>query len=427
MKLRHRIEKSIELGVIQSLLAVERLGSGVTWNPIRAESVSDPYPMYRRLREQDPVHYSRLIGGWVVSRYEDVASVLRDSRFSADDRNGLGYEKFRERQIKKGIISADDPDAISMLRSDPPDHTRLRTLVSKGFTPRAIKRVQPRVEELVRAQIDAVKDSGQMDVMRDLAIPLPIIVIAELLGIPPEDHAQFKLWSDEVVRDIGISTSEDNRVAARASRELGAYFQTIAETRRSQPRDDVLSALLRAEDEGDKLYWPEVVSTLLLLLVAGNETTTNLIGNSVLALLRNPEQLDRLRRDPTLIDNAVEELLRYDAPVQATSRRALEDLELGGRRIRRGQELILLIGAANRDPELFENPDELDLGRQENRHVSFGLGIHFCLGSALARYEARTAIGSLVERLPGIKLATNTPEFRPNAILRGLSSLPVSF
>jgi len=280
-------------------------------------------------------------------------------------------------------------------------------------------------DEIVAEHVERLAPSGEMDLIADFASSIPVIVIAEMLGVPAEDRARFRHWSEEIVRTLGISSVEDARASARAGRELRAYFESIAAERRQNPKDDLLSALLQAEEEGDRLSWDEVVGTLILLLLAGNETTTNLIGNGMLALLRNPEQLEALRADPELTDSAVEELLRYDGPVQATSRITLEDVEIRGTKIPALTELIALIGSANRDPDQFSDPDVLDVHRSDNRHLAFGFGIHFCLGSNLARYEGRTAIRALVDHFPGMKLATDHVEWRRNPILRAALRLPV--
>jgi hypothetical protein len=329
--------------------------------------------------------------------------------------------------VKRGIMSADEiNDRSSMLRMDPPDHTRLRSLVSKAFTPRTVETLRPRIEQIVEDQLDAVAAAGQMDVIRDLAYPLPVTVIAEMLGIPIEDRERFKHWSDEAIRSLGFSNEDDARRSMQATRELRAYLQPIVEQRRREPREDLISALVAAEEQGDKLSTDEVFSTIILLLVAGNETTTNLIGNGLLALLRNPQQLELLRDDPALIENAVEELLRYDSPVQFTSRIPLEQIEIDGRHIPAGKELLLVLGGANRDPAQYVDPDRLDVTRKEIRHLAFGHGIHFCLGAPLARLESQTALLALVQRFPRMRLAVAEPKRGDNILLRGLAELPVT-
>ncbi len=425
MKLRQAIYGGIAAARAVTRMAHERIESGQVWNPASAANIRDPYPMYARFRERAPVHRSRLIDGWVLFRYADVLEALRDPRFSADERNSKNFALHRQQLVAAGALDADDPLEQSMLRMDAPDHTRLRGLVNKGFIPRAVERVRARMETLVKELLDAAHGRDVVDLIELIAYPLPVIVISELIGVPGEDRARFKHWSDDVVRSMGFSSLEDVRRSRVASKELRGYFEGIAAERRREPREDLISALLSAEERGDKLSQSEVFSTLTLLLVAGNETTTNLIANGMYALLRNRDQLELLRGDPDLIPTAVEELLRYDSPVQATSRIALEDMEIGGRQVRSGQEVILTLASANRDPEQFEAPDRLDVTRKDNRHLSFGHGAHFCLGSPLARLEAQLAFRALLERYPNMTLATDTLEWRKNFILRGPTSLPV--
>lgn len=378
---------------------------------------SDPYPIYRKLRRRSPVHRSKLVNGWVLSAHADVDRVLRDyKRFSNDERNSnrpQGYEAFAE-------------ETRSLLRLDPPDHTRLRSLVGQAFTPRAVEQLKPRVERIVDELLDGIDDTGRFDVIADLAYPLPITVIAEMVGVPPEDRDQFKVWSSDVARVLEPGTSEEeNRRSLRSRAALDEYFGEIITQRQAAPRDDLISALIAAEDAGDKLTRDETLAILVLLLVAGNETTRNLIGNGLLALLNHPDQLQALRRSPQMIESAIEELLRFDSPVQLDVRTALEDVEIGGKRIRKGQQVVLLIGAANRDPEVFADPDRLELGRKAQSHISFGRGIHHCLGAPLARIEGQVAFRKLLERFSEIRL-DGSPRFRDHVVLRGLESLPVT-
>ena len=399
----------------------------MAFNPLSKSFQVDPYPEYRRLREKDPCHRSLLSGGWVLTCYEHITAVLTDRRFLVDDRKQPSYAKWRERLVKVGAIDEDDVDTPSMLRLDPPDHTRLRSLVSKAFTPRAVEALRPRVEEIVRDQLDAVAANGGMDVIRDLAYPLPVTVIAEMMGVPAEDREQFKRWSDEAILALGVGTPENVRRSRTAAKELAAYFARFVDERRREPREDVLSILLTAEEAGDNLSTEEVFSTCNLILIAGHETTTNLIGNGLLALLRHPDQFEALRDDPSLAASAVEELLRYDSPVQLTARFALEDIELEGHTIKAGQQVALLLGAANRDPAHFADADHFDITRESNDHVSFSNGIHFCLGAALARLEAEIAVPAMLEHFPNMRLATEELSWHENIVLRGLKSLPVTF
>lgn len=399
--------------LVQLPLARERLETGVAYNPVSPELHANPYPIYRKLRNKSPVHRSRLIDGWVLTRYQDVDAVLRDyKRFSNDDRNA--------NQVR---FSPYGDEARSMLRIDPPDHTRMRSLVGKAFTPRAVTELKPRIEEIVDRLLDDVGDT--FDVIDDFAYPLPIIVIAEMLGVPPEDRDRFKVWSNDVAETLEPGLSSDDAEKSNRSRsQLTQYFAGVIEQREKQPREDLISALIEAEVEGDKLTREELLSTLVLLLVAGNETTKNLIGNGLLALMRNPDQLRKLRDQPEMMVSAVEELLRFDSPVQIDRRIALEDVEIDGNRIQKGQSLLLLIGAANRDPEQFPDPDRLDLGRSDNSQISFGRGIHHCLGAPLARLEAGIAFKKLLERFDDLQ-AIECPGFKRHVVLRGLESFPV--
>ena len=411
------LQRTIKSLAINALLIPERWQTGVAYNPLSDEMARDPYPVYARLRERSPVHYSRLAGGLVLSRYADVDRILRDHvRFSSNpDRRespGAGYKQPLEER--------------SMLFMDPPDHTRLRSLVNKAFTRPVINALEPRIRTIMSGLLDDIEDLSGFDLMEAVAIPLPVIVIAEMLGIPQQDRAQFRIWSDQRARLLEpMLTRSERKAADEASKQLSDYFLTIIKSRQGEPRDDIMSRLVHAEEQGDTLTEAEMLNMLRLLLIAGNETTTNLIGNGMLALLRHPEQLQALRDDPSLIPAAVDELLRYDSPVQMTARCAVEDCDINGVSIRTGQDIILLGGSANRDPDAFENPDQLDFNRPKQDHISFGRGIHYCLGAALARLEGRIAIEMLLERFGSLRLLTERPAFRYSIVLRGLTSLPV--
>jgi pimeloyl-[acyl-carrier protein] synthase len=419
--------KVLRAGGMQYLLLRERLATGASFNPVSARERENPYPSYRRLREKDPVHKSLLLdGGKILTRYADVSAVMKDARFSANRENATGW----------GANLAQQGDfatwfSRSMLSLDPPDHTRLRRLVNLAFTPRAVEAMRVRIEQIVEELLDAVQERGRMDIIRDLAYPLPVIVIAEMLGVPAEDRHLFKEWSDALAEALDpLLSDEQLRKADAAVRDLTAYFRVIIKERRRQPREDLLSALAAVPEQHeahDALSEEEMFATCILLLAAGNETTTNLIGNGMLALLRHPEQLRRLRDDPSLIESAVEELLRYDSPVQMSSRVLLQDVEVGGHTIHKGEVAVVIFGAANRDPEQFPDPDRLDLGRPNNRHLSFGYGVHFCLGASLARVEGQVAINALLRRMPEVRLLTGNVEWRPTVTLRGLKTLPVAF
>ena len=393
------------------LLGWEILESGVSFDLTSDRVLADPYPTYRLLREKDPIHRMRLVDGWAVTRYEDVEQILLDHQRFSNWGAGAGDRIYtRDR---------------SMLDLDPPDHTRLRSLVSKAFTPRSVTALKPRIEEIVEELLDGVDGERQFDLIDSFAFPLPVIVIAEMLGVPAQDLEQFKEWSNDIVVSLEpVQTREQRERFRRSEQELYEYFEGIIEQRRQDPQDDLVSALLAAEEEGDRLSHGELLATLLLLLVAGNETTRNLIGNGMLALLRNPEELKRLKEQPELIDSAIDELLRYDSPVQLDGRTLVEDVEMGGKRMRAGQQVVAVVGAANRDPAAFTEPNRLDIGRQEKSHISFGRGIHYCLGASLAKLEGQIAFACLLERFSAIRLAA-VPQQRKQVVLRGVEDLLV--
>jgi pimeloyl-[acyl-carrier protein] synthase len=399
--------------VVRLPLARERLESGATYNPLSGKMYADPYPIYRKLREKSPVHRSRLIDGWVLTRHRDVDAVLRDyKRFSNDERNA-----------KRQRFNPYEDEARSMLRIDPPDHTRMRSLVGQAFTPKAIGELKTRIETIVDQLLDGLGDT--FDVLDDFAYPLPIIVIAEMLGVRPEDRDRFKGWSTDVAKLLEPGARDgDVQKANRSRRELTQYFEGVIKQRKKNPQNDIISAMISAKDKGDRLTREEILSTLVLLLVAGNETTKNLIGNGLRALIENPSQMRQLRDDPSLIESAVEELLRFDSPVQLDRRIALEDVEIGGKRIKKGQSVLMLIGAANRDPDEFVDPDTLNLTRGKQSHISFGRGIHHCLGAPLARLEAQIAFTKLLERFSAVEFV-DPPVFNNHIVLRGLESFPV--
>ncbi|PYN87991.1 MAG: cytochrome P450 [Candidatus Rokuibacteriota bacterium] len=393
-----------------------------SFSPMDPEFVADPYPTYHRLRAEDPVHHSPL-GFWVLTRYEDVSAVLRDARFIKEPLAALVAARFGV-EVPRGV-------GLSMLDRDPPDHTRLRSLVSKAFTPRVVEGLRPRIQQIVDGLIDRAQAAGSMDLIEEFAYPIPVNVICEMMGVPVEDHERFKGWSLDIARGLDSvllpPDSEVPRRSAAARHAISDYFRELIAERRASPRGDLLSALIAAEEAADKLNEEELLATCILILIAGHETTVNLIGNGVLALLRHPDELRRLRQTPALITSAVEELLRYDGPVQRTARVASVDATIGGRTIRKGDMVMPFIGAADRDPAQFPDPDRLDLARVDNRHIAFGWGIHFCLGAPLARIEGQIAIDTLVRRLPGLALVAEHPEYRQSLTLRGLKTLPIKF
>jgi len=390
-------------------------------SPMLPENRADPYPIYAFMREREPVHHAP-DGSWVLTRYDHSAALLRDPRFSTNPAR---------------LTEGPDPASMGPIRQvgstlmmflDPPDHTRLRSLVSQAFTPRMVESLRPRIQLLVDELLDAVVETGAMDVLADLAYPLPTVVICELLGVPPEDREKFKAWSSDASRLLdGYLDQAAMDKGMVAGMYLFQYFTDLVEERRSQPREDLLSALIAAGDGGDALTHAELLSTATLLFVAGFETTMNLVGNGTLALLRNPGELARLRDDPSLVRTGIEELLRYDGPVHVTARIATEDVPIGGFTVREGEQVVAVLGAANRDPAQFPEPDRLDVARTPNRHLGFGGGPHFCLGAALARMEGQIAFETMLRRLPDLELATEHPGYRDHFVIRGVTELGVRF
>jgi hypothetical protein len=393
------------------------------FNPLTPEFHANPYPFYQRMRETDPVHLSPL-GLWVLTRYDDCVTSLRDPRFGRD-----GFEAILAAQYGEESETGRLPR--SMLFRDPPDHTRLRALVNRAFTPRVIEGMRGQIQAVVDRLLDQVERRGHMDVIGDLAYPLPVTVICDMLGVPMGDHEQMRDWSSEIIRSLdAIGIPSDDSVVERGRvgrRGIADYFRALLPERRQHPRADLLSSLIAVEEQGDRLTEGELLATCVLLFIAGHETTVNLIGNGLLALLRHPAELERLRAAPGLIGSAVEELLRFDSPVQRTARITNAEVEVGGKTLPTGAFVVTAIGAANRDPRHFPDPDRLDIGRSENRHIAFGFGIHFCLGAPLARVEGQLALGALMQRMPKLRLAGSDLEWRESSTLRGLKALPVEF
>jgi cytochrome P450 len=399
-----------------------------TFNPFTPGFLADPYPTYRALLRENPVSWEPTMEMWIFTRYKDVEAILTHPNTSADRRsanNRLAQMARQQEQVQDfGPFSR----APTMLTTDPPVHTRLRRLVSKAFTPRAVEDLRPRIQQIVDQLLDEAQTRGGMDLPLDLGYPLPVIVIAEMLGVPPEDRARFKKWSDEVVATLGgpFIPPDVMARAREAINSLADYLVPIIRDRRENPRDDLISALVAAEEQGQVLSEDEIFSTSILLLIAGNETTTHLIDNGVHALLRNPEQLQLLREKPELINSAVEELLRYVGPVQLTGRVMKKDLEFGGQLVQKGEVATVLLGAANHDPDKWgPSADQLDITRDPKDHMAFGDGIHFCLGAPLARAEAQIAIGSMIQRFPGLRTEIEQPEWGGTFIIRGVKSLPL--
>jgi hypothetical protein len=390
------------------------------------ERSQNPYPFYARLLREAPVHFSEPWGTWVVTRYADVNAGFRDMRLSSV-RTGMYSQGMPEELVRK-LEPMGRNMASWLLFHDAPSHTRLRSLINKAFTPRMVEALRPRIQALVEELLDAVRGKEQLEVISELANPLPVIVIGEMLGLPREDRYRLKQWSDKLASLIGTGrpTLVEVEGALGAILEFEDYFRPLIARRRTQPGNDLLSALVQAEEQGNLLSEQEVLSTCTLVLFAGHETTTNLIGNGLLALLRHPDQWELLRGAPELLPDAVEELLRYDSPVQFTNRMAAVDMEFGGHTFRKGDRVMLMIAAANRDPAQFSEPDRLDVRRKELRHQSFGMGPHYCVGAALGRVEAQETFAALLRRFPRMQVAPGaSPKWADNVGFRGLQSLPV--
>ncbi len=388
--------------------------------------LANPYPLYHRLRAHDPVHWDPYLHAWIVTRYEDVVTVL--SRFSAARTPTPEYfEALGAPEVT--------PVARVMLRQmlfmDPPAHTRLRRLAGPAFTPARVRDLRPHIEDIATKLIDEIiaRGTGKVDLLADFAEPLPAIVTAEMLGVPIADHVRLKGWSATFAEMLGNFQHNPDRLGGvlRAVEGLTAYFYDAIREQRKNPRDGLVSALMTANADGDALSDEEVVANCIVTMVGGLETTTNLITNGLLSLLRNPEQMAELRGDRALLPTAVEELLRYESPSQHTARLAPENVVLGGKQIRKRQAVIAVMAAANRDPEHFVNPDRLDFHRPDNRHLAFGAGAHFCFGAPLARLEGLIAFDALLNRFPHLELTGEPLVWRENLGLRGLKSLPLTF
>jgi pimeloyl-[acyl-carrier protein] synthase len=376
-------------------------------------SMADPYPAYAHLRETDPVHYDADLDAFLATRYADVQTILSDPRF-----------------VKQPLDGGPPPLRVmaNMLDLDPPDHTRLRSFVNRAFVPRVVESLRPHVAAIAAELLEEAASPGRMDLVADYAFPLCASVIALLLGVPREDRDRFRAWSQRTI--LLTDGTQPRAVVADGKRAVGElifYFTDLVSARRPEACDDFLGRLMAAEEHGERLTLREVVVMCALLLVAGHETAANLCANGTLALLRHPDQLAALRACPDLLPTAVEELLRYESPVQRTGRIVAEDLEIGGKHLRRGQRVAPMLGAANRDPGVFRDPERLDLGRRENRHLALGRGIHFCVGAPLARLEAQVAFPALLDRFPNLALDTDTPVWSANTAIRSLKALPVKF
>jgi cytochrome P450 len=388
------------------------------------EVLANPYPLFQRLRSEDPVHWDPFLHAWVVTRYQDVVTVLH--RYSAQ------RTPTPEQLSQMGLASLNPIAQLmvkQMLFMDAPSHTRLRSLASYAFSPQRVRVLREHICEITNRLLDKVQDTGTMDVIADIAEPLPCIVTAEMLGVPVEDYQQLKAWSQDFAEMLGNFQHNPDRVPQilKSVGEMTAYFRCAMQQQRIQPRDGLVRSLMTAEVNGDRLSEEEVIANCIVTMVGGQETTTNLIGNGVLSLLRNPGELEKLRSDPSLIPSAVEELLRYESPSQHTARLAPEDTVLGDKRILKRQAVIAVMAAGNRDPERFPDPDRLDITRTDNRHLAFGWAAHFCFGAALARIEGQTAFELMLRRLGDWTLEPSPLVWRTNLGLRGLTRLPIRF
>ena len=387
--------------------------------------IANPYPAYEELRRAGRIHYDERTDHWLVPHHADVNALLRDRRFGRSylhlaTHEEMGHPLEPEMQAPFWHVVRN-----GMLDREPPDHTRLRSLVSKAFTPRRVAEMRDTIQRIVDGLVDVGLARGEFDLLATVLEPLPVTVIAELLGIPEVDRHLLRPWSAEICLMYELNPTEDySRRASQAAIEFGDYLRDLARARRDKPGGDLISGLTQVVDEGDRLTEDELIGTCVLLLNAGHEASVNGSGNGWWALFRNPDQLTRLRADHSLLPTAIEELLRYDTPLQLFERWVLEDAEVCGVQVPRGAELGLLFGSSNRDPDVFTDPDRLDLARDPNPHISFGAGIHFCLGAPLARLEMQIAFETILNRMPSLELLAE-PEWKPTYIIRGLKSLPV--
>jgi cytochrome P450 len=386
--------------------------------------LADPYPLYERLRTEDPVHWDPFLHAWVVTRYADVQRVLltfsADRTFTPEQLDSMGLSRLKP--IARLMVK-------QMLFMDPPSHKRLRGLCAAAFTPSRVEQLRAHIQEVTNRLIDRVADSGSMDLINDIAAPLPAIITSELLGVPTDDHGQLKDWSADFAMMLGNFQHNPDFIprVLKTVEDMTSYFYEAVRSIRARPREGLIHALITAEVDGDHLTDDEIVANTIVTMVGGQETTTNLIGNGVLTLLRNPDVMEDMRADTSLMPTAIEELLRYESPSQHTARLAPEDVEVGGKLIRKRQAVMAVMGAGNRDPEVFPNPDRLDIRRKDNRHLAFAWGAHYCFGAPLARMEGRIVFDCILRRLHQIELVPGPIRWRNNLGLRGLEALPIRF
>lgn len=392
------------------------------FDPFSPENWNDPHPMYHRLRESEPVHRTET-GEWILTRWADCFAVLRDPRWSSNPDHLASRPAFDELSMREALGEVDFPIILFI---DPPDHTRIRKLLSPALTRRAVERLRPRVQEIVDGLFDEIEGTRTVDLLSEFAYTLPVTVICELMGVPAEDRHLFHGWSDDAARLLDGDTDPDIiQQGLLAAAMLLNYLTPLIEDRRGNPTDDLLGRLVTAQQQDGTLSEAELRANTLVLFIAGHETTMNLIGNGTKALLEHRDQWERLVADLSLSESAVEECLRYDGPVHVTARIATEDIEVGGHRFERGEQVVTHLAAANRDPARFPDPDRFDIGRQDNQHLAFSLGMHHCLGAWLARLEGQVAFGTMARRFPRLELATDDLQYRDHFVLRGLRGLPV--
>jgi cytochrome P450 len=388
--------------------------------------VNNPHPYFHKLRSEDPVHWNGMWNGWILTRYKDVNKAFMNPNLSSDR---MKPPKNMPEPLVLDMASTFDILSKWMVFNDPPNHTRLRMLVSKAFTPKTVGKMRPFMNEITDDLLDKVESSKKMDVIRDYAFLLPILVISKMLGLPDEDRDLLKQWSDDLLLLVfgAIKDNDRHERAKNGLQQMVYYFKDLIKERTKKPQDDLITALVQANEKEDALTMDEVISTCTVLIFGGHETTTNLISNGLYSLMNNRNQLEKLRDNPLLIDTAIEELNRYEGPGKGAMRIAKQDMEINGKTIKKGQRLLLMHAAANRDPEIFVNPDTLDITRHPNPHLGFGKGIHYCLGAPLARLETEVAINQILKRFPDIRLAKKDLEWQPIIISRALKSLPVVF
>ncbi len=398
----------------------------MSFDPLARDFQHNPYPVYDELRATTPIFYWEPWKIWFFTRYEDVNTLLRDRRLGRTMQHILPLE---QRYVPPAAIEPFERiSQHSMFDKEPPEHTRLRGLVHKVFTPRRVESLRGQIESICNQLLDVVIDKGEIEVLNDFAVPLPVNVISELLGVPEADRHLLRPWSNDIVAMYELGhTEEQERLAVQSSIDFADYLRNLAADRRVNPQDDLITALVQVEEAGERLSMDELIATCVLLLNAGHEATVNVIGNGLWALLQHPDQMQALNQNASLIPTAVEELMRFDTPLQLFRRWVLEDMEYGGYQFKQGDELGFMFGAANRDPARFKNPNAVDITREDNPHISFGGGVHYCLGAPLARLELQIAYQTLLTRLPNLRLAGDAPEFKDAYVIRGLHDLRLRF